>query len=92
VNVDPGDGSTVNESSQPARRAGDSTIKRTRRSPEKIIRKIKSADQLIARGQTVTEAGRAGGLRAHLTVFSHQVIHLPADVRAAERECGRPRT
>jgi putative transposase len=38
--------------------AGDSTIKRTRHTPEQIIRKIKTADQLIAHGQTVAEACR----------------------------------
>jgi len=33
-------------------------MKRTRHTPEQIIRKLKTADQLIAQGQTVAEACR----------------------------------
>jgi len=38
--------------------AGDSTMKRTRHTPEQIICKLKTADQLIAQGQTFAEACR----------------------------------
>ena len=38
--------------------AGDSTMKRTRHTPEQIIRKLKTADQLLAQGQTVADACR----------------------------------
>jgi putative transposase len=31
--------------------AGDSTMKRTRHTPEQIIRKLKTADQLITQGR-----------------------------------------
>jgi hypothetical protein len=33
-------------------------MKRTRHTPEQIIRKLKTADQLISQGQTVAEACR----------------------------------
>ena len=33
-------------------------MKRTRHTPEQIIRKLKTTDQLIAQGQTVAEACR----------------------------------
>ncbi len=35
--------------------AGDSTMKRTRHTPDQIIRKLKTADQLIAQGKTVAD-------------------------------------
>ena len=38
--------------------AGDSTMKRTRHTPEQIIRKLKTADQLLAQAQTVADACR----------------------------------
>ena len=38
--------------------AGDFTMKRTRHTPEQIIRKLKTADQLLAQGQTVADACR----------------------------------
>jgi putative transposase len=38
--------------------AGDSTMKRTRHTPEQIIRKLKTADQLIAQGKTVFDVCR----------------------------------
>jgi putative transposase len=38
--------------------AGDSTMKRTRHTPEQIIHKHKTADQLIAQGKTVTDVCR----------------------------------
>lgn len=38
--------------------AGDFTIKRTRHTPEQIIRKRKTAKQLLAQGQTVADAYR----------------------------------
>jgi putative transposase len=38
--------------------AGDSTMKRTRHTPEQIIRKLKTADQLIAQGKTVSDVCR----------------------------------
>ncbi len=38
--------------------AGDSTMKRTRHTPEQIIRKLKTADQLIAQGKTVADVCR----------------------------------
>jgi putative transposase len=33
--------------------AGDSTKKRTHHTPEQIIRKLKTAEQLIAKGKTI---------------------------------------
>ena len=36
--------------------AGDFTMKRTRHMPEQIIRQLKTADQLLALGQTVADA------------------------------------
>jgi len=38
--------------------AGDFTMKRTRHTPEQIIRKLRTADQLLAQGQTVADAYR----------------------------------
>ena len=38
--------------------AGGSTMKRTRHIPEQIIRKIKTADQLMVQGQTFSDACR----------------------------------
>ena len=38
--------------------AGDSTIKRTRHTAEQIIRKLKTAEQLIAQGKTVADVCR----------------------------------
>lgn len=38
--------------------AGDSTMKRTRRTAEQIIRKLKTAEQLIAQGKTVADVCR----------------------------------
>ncbi|WP_259728862.1 MULTISPECIES: transposase [Synechococcales] len=38
--------------------AGDSTMKRTRHTAEQIIRKLKTAEQLIAQGKTVAEVCR----------------------------------
>ena len=38
--------------------AGDSTKKRTRHTAEQIIRKLKTAEQLIAHGKTVADACR----------------------------------
>jgi putative transposase len=38
--------------------AGDSTMKRTRHTPEQIIRKLKTADQLIAQSKTVSDVCR----------------------------------
>ena len=38
--------------------AGDSTMKRTRHTAEQIIRKLKTAEQLIAQGKTVVEVCR----------------------------------
>jgi putative transposase len=38
--------------------AGDSTMKRTRHTPEQIIRKLKTADQLIPQGKTVADVCR----------------------------------
>ena len=35
--------------------AGDSTMKRTRHTAEQIIRKLKTAEQLIAQGKTVAD-------------------------------------
>ena len=59
--VAPGNRSTVNESPHPARlgRGGDSTMKRIRHNPEQIIRKLKTAEQLIAQGKTVADICRA---------------------------------
>ena len=39
--------------------AGDSTMKRTRHTAEQIIRKLKTAEQLIAQGKTVADVCRA---------------------------------
>ena len=39
--------------------AGDSTMKRTHHTPEQIIRKLKTAEQLIAQGKTVADVGSA---------------------------------
>lgn len=39
--------------------AGDSTMKRTRHTPEHIIRKLKTAEQLLALGKTVADVCRA---------------------------------
>jgi putative transposase len=39
--------------------AGDSTIKRTRHTPEQIIRKLKNAEQLITHGKTIVDVCRA---------------------------------
>jgi putative transposase len=36
--------------------AGGSAMKRTRNTPEQIINKLKTADQLLAQGQTVAGA------------------------------------
>lgn len=45
----------MNESSHPAGLgAGDSTVKRTRYTPEQIIRKLKTADQLVAQSKFIT--------------------------------------
>ena len=38
--------------------AGDSTRKRTRHTAEQIIRKLKTADQLIAQGKTMADVCR----------------------------------
>jgi len=38
--------------------AGDLTMKRTRHNAEQIIRKLKTAEQLIAQGKTVVEVCR----------------------------------
>ncbi len=38
--------------------AGDSTMKRTRHSAEQFIRKLKTAEQLIAQGKTVADVCR----------------------------------
>jgi len=38
--------------------AGDSTMKRTRHTAEQIIRKLKTAEQLIAHGKTVIDVCR----------------------------------
>jgi transposase-like protein len=38
--------------------AGDSTMKRIRHTPEQIIRKLKTAEQLIAQGKTVADVCR----------------------------------
>ena len=38
--------------------AGDFTMKRTRHTAEQIIRKLKTAEQLIAQGKTVVEVCR----------------------------------
>jgi len=38
--------------------AGDFTMKRTRHTTEQIIRKLKTAEQLIAQGRTVVEVCR----------------------------------
>ncbi|MCP9792006.1 transposase, partial [Vulcanococcus limneticus Candia 3F8] len=37
---------------------GDSTMKRTRQTAEQIIRKLKTAEQLIAQGKTVADVCR----------------------------------
>jgi putative transposase len=39
-------------------KAGDSTMKRTRHTAEQIIRKLKTAEQLIAQGKTVADVCR----------------------------------
>jgi putative transposase len=39
--------------------AGDSTKKRNRHAPEQIIRKLKTAEQLLAQGKTVADLCRA---------------------------------
>ena len=39
--------------------AGDSTMKRIRHTAEQIIRKLKTAEQLIAQGKTVADVCRA---------------------------------
>ena len=38
--------------------AGDSTMKRTRHTPEQITRKLQTADQLIVQGKTVADVCR----------------------------------
>lgn len=38
--------------------AGDFTMKRIRHTPEQIIRKLKTAEQLIAQGKTVADVCR----------------------------------
>ena len=38
--------------------AGDYTMKRTRHTPKPIIRKLKTADQFLAQGQTVADSRR----------------------------------
>ena len=38
--------------------AGDFTMKRTHHKPEQIIRKLKTAEQLIAQGKSVAEVCR----------------------------------
>jgi len=38
--------------------AGDFIMKRTRQTTEQIIRKLKTAEQLLAQGQTVADACR----------------------------------
>jgi putative transposase len=59
TDVAPGNRSTVNESPHPARLAGDFTMKRIRHTAEQIIRKLKTAEQLIAQGKTVADVCRA---------------------------------
>jgi len=39
--------------------AGDSTMKRTRHTPEQIIRKLKTGEQLLAQGKTIADVCRA---------------------------------
>lgn len=39
--------------------AGDSTMKRTRHTPEQIIRKLKTAEPLISQDKTVADVCRA---------------------------------
>jgi len=36
--------------------AGDSSLKQTRHTPEQIILKLKTAEQLLAQGKTITDA------------------------------------
>jgi len=38
-------------------------MKRTRHTPEKIIRKLKTAEQLLAQGKTVADVCRQGRLK-----------------------------
>jgi transposase-like protein len=56
--VDPGNRSRVNESLHPARLGRVFTMKRTRHTAEQIIRKLKTAEQLIAQGKTVADVCR----------------------------------
>jgi len=51
--VAPGNRSMVNESLSRPNWAWDSTMKRTRHIAEQIIRKLTTAEQLIAQGKTV---------------------------------------
>jgi len=48
----------VKESLHPARLAGDLTKKQTRHTAEQIIRKLKTAEQLMAQGRTVADVCR----------------------------------
>jgi len=54
----PASRSRANESPHPGRLAGDFTTKRTRHMTEQIIRKLETAEQLIAQGKTVVEVCR----------------------------------
>ena len=58
IDVDPGNRSRVNESLHPARLGRVFTMKRTRHTAEQIIRKLKTAEQLIAQGKTVADVCR----------------------------------
>ncbi len=56
--VDPGDRSRVNESPHPARLGRGLDHETPRHTAEQIIRKLKTAEQLIAQGKTVADVCR----------------------------------
>jgi hypothetical protein len=48
-------------------------MKRIRHNPEQIIRKLKTAEQLIAQGKTVADICSFGGLSGHLPPLASAV-------------------
>ena len=58
TDVEPGNGSRANEIHIRPDWAGDFTMKSTRHTAEQIIRKLKTAEQLIAQGKTVADVCR----------------------------------
>ena len=70
--------------------AGDSTMKRTRHTAEQIIRKLKTAEQLIAQGKTVADVCRVievpvqrAGCPPHQSTLNRSVLR----VQGRDRVC-----